>query len=70
MAVDSLLPRQPDELLRKAASALRQHLETGEDCGAETILAAFPSLASDPHRALDLIVLEFQLRRELGQNPE
>jgi serine/threonine protein kinase len=70
MSPDSLLRGQPDELLRKAASELRQHLETGQDYHAETVLNAFPSLASDPHRALELIVLEFQVRRELGQNPD
>lgn len=70
MAVDSLLPGELDELLRQAAAELRQNLETGNDCRVETILNAFPSLASDPHSALELIVLEFQLRRERGQNPE
>ncbi len=70
MSLDSLLHSEPDELLRKAASELRQHLETGQDCHAETVLNAFPSLASDPHRALELIVLEFRFRRELGQNPD
>lgn len=69
MSLDSLLRGEPDELLRKAASELRQHLETGQDYHAETVLNAFPALASDPHRALELIVLEFQYRRELGQNP-
>lgn len=70
MVPDSLLHSDADELLHKAATELRQHLETGEDCHAETVLSAFPSLASDPHRALELIVLEFQLRRQLGQNPQ
>ena len=70
MIPESLLHSEADDLLHKAASELRQHLETGEDCHAETVLSAFPSLASDPHRALELIVLEFQYRRQLGQNPQ
>jgi len=70
MVPDSLLPREADDLLHKAADELRRHLETGQDCHAETILNAFPSLASDPARVLELIVLEFQLRRQLGQNPQ
>jgi serine/threonine protein kinase len=70
MATDSLLHSEPDELLNKAAAELRQQLETGRDCRAETVLSAFPSLASDPQRALELVVLEFYFRRQLGQNPD
>jgi serine/threonine protein kinase len=70
MAVDSFLHSEPDELLNKAAAQLRKQLETGQDCHAETVLSAFPSLASDPERALALVVLEFYFRRQLGQNPD
>jgi hypothetical protein len=70
MAVDSLPAGELDTQLRQAAAELRQHLETDKDCRVETILNAFPSLASDSHCALELIVLEYQLRREMGQNPE
>jgi hypothetical protein len=42
MAVDSLRHSEPDELLHKAAAELRQQLETGQDCRAETVLSAFP----------------------------
>ncbi len=70
MFPDSLLQNEADELLHKAANELRRHLESGQDCRAETVLDAFPSLASDPVRAVELIVLEFQFRRQLGQNPQ
>jgi serine/threonine-protein kinase len=70
MSPDSMLRSEPDELLRKASSELRHLLETGQDGRVETVLSAFPSLASDPHRAVELIVLEFQLRQELGQDPD
>lgn len=70
MTPDSLLHGEIDAMLHKAASELRQHLETGQDCRVETILSAFPNLASDPDRAVELIVLEFQLRRQLGHNPQ
>jgi serine/threonine-protein kinase len=70
MSADSLLHSDADELLRKAATELRRHLETDPDGRAETVLNAYPSLASDPQRALQLIVLEFQLRRQLGQDPQ
>jgi hypothetical protein len=70
MSADSMLHSDADELLRKAATELRRHLETDPDGRAETVLNAFPSLASDPERALELIVLEFRFRRQLGQNPQ
>ncbi|HEY7327616.1 MAG TPA: serine/threonine-protein kinase [Gemmataceae bacterium] len=70
MSADSLLHSDADELLRRAATELRRHLETDPDGRAETVLDAYPSLASDPARALELIVLEFQFRRQRGQNPQ
>jgi hypothetical protein len=70
MVPNSLLPSEADELLHRAAEELRQHLDTGQDYHAETVLSAFSSLASDPSRALELIVLEFQYRKQLGQNPQ
>jgi serine/threonine protein kinase len=50
------------------AAELRRLVEAGQDYRAETILNAFPYLASDARRAVELVVLEFQLRRQLGQN--
>jgi hypothetical protein len=70
MSADSLLHSDADELLRKAVTALRRHLETDPDGRAETVLNAFPSVASDPQRALELIVLEYHFRRQQGQNPQ
>ncbi len=70
MIPDSLVNSEADEALRQAAEELRKLLETGQDCRAETVLSAFPKLASDPNRAIELVVLEYQLRRQLGQNPQ
>jgi hypothetical protein len=70
MVPNSLHHSEADELLHQAAEELRQRLDTGQDYHAETVLSAFPSLASDPSRALELIVLEFQYRKQLGQNPQ
>jgi hypothetical protein len=60
----------PSELLRIARDQLQGRLRAGEPCTAETFLSEFPTLASDPRLAAELIVAEFMVRRELGQCPD
>jgi len=57
-------------LLRQARDELQGRLRAGEPCTAETLLSEFPTLASDPQLAVELIVAEFIVRRELGQRPQ
>src|SRR5216683_3526876 len=57
-------------LLRQARDELQSRLRAGEPCTAETLLSEYPTLASDPHLAVELIITEFIVRRELGQRPE
>jgi serine/threonine protein kinase len=56
-----------DEEVRQACAELARRLRSGEDCRAEHFLQASPSLASNPHYALELICTEFATRRDLGQ---
>jgi hypothetical protein len=46
---------------------MEQRLRSGEPCRAETFISSNPTLASDPDLALDLILREFAVRRELGE---
>lgn len=59
-----------DEVLRQALAELRHRLTAGEPCRAETLLDAYPTLASNPRRALDLVIAEFLVRQDLGQEPD
>jgi hypothetical protein len=56
-----------DSLVRQACSELRRQLEAGQDARAESFIEALPLLASDPERALDLILTEFEARRQRGE---
>jgi hypothetical protein len=67
---DRILDDSPQEVLRQALAELERRLRAGESCQAETYLSALPTLASDPERALDLILKEFVVRQELGQRPD
>jgi hypothetical protein len=58
------------ELLHHACAELSRRLHAGESCQVETLLQDFPSLASDPRLALDLILTEFRVRQQLGQIPD
>src|SRR5262249_61026383 len=49
----------PRSVLRRACAELERRLRAGEDCHAEQFLAAYPVLASDPDRALELIQTEW-----------
>jgi hypothetical protein len=60
----------PDDLLLQACEELRRRLETGVPSRAETFLEANPTLASDPEKALRLILTEFDARRGLGEQPD
>src|SRR5262245_36267882 len=57
----------PRSVLRRACAELERRLRAGEDCHAEQFLAAYPVLASDPDRALELIQTEWLVRKALGQ---
>jgi serine/threonine-protein kinase len=59
-----------NDLLRRACAELRRRLEAGLPCQAESFLEALPALAADPVRAVELIVTEFLVRRELGEAPD
>src|SRR5262245_51938375 len=59
----------PEDLLRQACAELRRRLDAGLPARAETFLEAFPTLATDPGRALELILAEFELRRQRGETP-
>jgi serine/threonine protein kinase len=56
-----------EDLCRQACAELQQRLRAGETCQAETILSAYPLLASDANLAVEVILVEFQVRRELGE---
>jgi serine/threonine-protein kinase len=56
-------------LARQVCEELRNRLRAGDPCEAESYLSAYPALASDPDWAVEIIVTEFVVRRELGQHP-
>jgi hypothetical protein len=58
----------PGALLSWARDELQRRLQSGEPCRAETFLSDYPTLASDPDQALDLVFAEFLTRRALGQS--
>jgi serine/threonine-protein kinase len=58
-----------NDLLQQACRELRHGLEAGLPVQAESFLDAFPALASSRERAVDLILAEFEARRQLGQCP-
>jgi hypothetical protein len=64
------LTNDPEMHLRDACAELIQRLRAGEDCSAERLLQASPSLASNPEYILQLICTEFAIRQELGQQPD
>jgi serine/threonine protein kinase len=59
----------PEGLLREACAQLSRRLRGGEECRAETLFTAFPTLQVDADRAIDLIYTEYVVREELGQKP-
>jgi hypothetical protein len=61
-------PQTPVELLSHACGELRRRLQAGESVSAEEYLSRYPALAADPDRAVDLILCEYQIRRDLGQD--
>ncbi len=69
MAADS--PPDPLQvLLRHACAELRSKLQAGQSARAETFLEAHPTLASHPDFALELILTEVVVRRDLGTLPD
>jgi hypothetical protein len=57
----------PAEQLLHACLELRRRLDSGEDCRAEELLAAFPALAGSAEHAVDLVWTEFLVRRQRGE---
>ncbi len=53
--------------LQQACSELRLQLRAGQPCSAEKLLSTYSQLSADPNSALELILEEYRLRRELGQ---
>jgi serine/threonine protein kinase len=66
----SSIGNDPALLLRLARDELQGRLRAGEPCTAETLLSEYPTLGSDPHLAVELIIAEFIIRRELGERPD
>jgi hypothetical protein len=58
-----------DEILAVLRVDQSQRFRLGETVLTETYLRAFPSLANDSERALDLIFAEYVLREETGAKP-
>jgi tetratricopeptide (TPR) repeat protein len=59
----------PAQLAAVAAVDQHERWQRGERVAAETYLQTFPSLASDPEAALELIYGEFLFREERGETP-
>jgi serine/threonine-protein kinase len=58
-----------DEILAVLRVDQSERYRLGECVLAERYLQAFPALASDPERAIDLIFAEYLLREEMGTQP-
>jgi serine/threonine-protein kinase len=58
----------PAQQLAHACQELRRRLQTGDDCRAEELLAAFPTLAASEEHAVELICTELRLRRQRGES--
>src|SRR5262245_5254241 len=56
-------------MLHEACLELEQRLRSGEMVRAEELLTRHPVLAEDPEHALDLLYVEYTIRRELGEAP-
>src|SRR4051812_27885569 len=59
----------PDRLLSSVEDERDRRWLTGDRRPAEQYLAAHPSLAADPERALQLVYGEYLLRERLGEAP-
>jgi serine/threonine protein kinase len=70
MPSSSAIGDDREALLRQACEELQSRLRAGEVCHVETLLSAYPTLASEPQAALDLILTEWAVRRELGHEPD
>jgi serine/threonine-protein kinase len=70
MAVDTASDNSPQELCRKTCEELRQRLRSGQTCQAEAYLTALPPLSTNPELAVELILAEFLVRKELGEAPD
>jgi serine/threonine-protein kinase len=66
MPSSSAIDRDEPQLLA-ACAELSRRLRSGDDCRAEDILSAYPSIASNPEHVLKLVQVEVQTRREMGE---
>ena len=62
-------PLSPAELAGVLRVDQRERWQAGERVHAETYLAQFPALGSDPEAAVDLVYNEFRLREQQGERP-
>lgn len=60
---------EPEELLRQARLQLERQIRGGAATAVEDLLRTFPSLASRPEWALELVYAEMVLLEELGRPP-
>src|SRR5947208_3605755 len=56
-----------DTSLERACRGLRERLRSGRPCRAEEVLDAYPTLAADPRKAVEVIVAEWATRADLGE---
>src|SRR5260370_28820405 len=58
-----------EQRLREDCYELEKRLQAGENCRAEMFFEKSPELASGDDAILELVYLEFVLRKEMGQEP-
>src|SRR5262245_33271833 len=68
MSDDKSTTAAPEDLLSRARVELGRRLRAGESASAEEYLARYPALAADPDRAVEVILWEYWVRRDLGQD--
>ncbi len=69
MTSDEPVAETAEEMFRHAREAIRRRLQAGDDCRTEEYLAAYPGLAADERRVIELIQVEWQGRRDRGDSP-
>jgi serine/threonine-protein kinase len=67
MDTDRSTVEKAQDSLDWAKSELRRRLGLGERCRAEDFLSGHPELSADPHKAISLIVIEFETPRSAGE---
>ncbi|MGL4555651.1 MAG: serine/threonine-protein kinase, partial [Gemmataceae bacterium] len=62
--------RSAPERRRQLCDELRRRIAAGEPIDADSLLAEHPEAAGDADTAVDLILTEFNVRREAGESPD